>query len=103
MHKDLEQADNCGGVYHKSLLYLIHYALEPERKEPILGLESSLRADPALRKLFGLEGPPGAAGEINGEIKVFLQAHGAVKGTVTALERKGAYSRSPSNDGRGGR
>ncbi|WP_207479960.1 caspase family protein [Arenibaculum pallidiluteum] len=56
MRKDLELADNVGQVYRKSLLYLIHHALEAEARAPILGLELSLRADPALRQLFGLDG-----------------------------------------------
>ena len=32
MRRDLEREDNCALVYRKSLLYLIYYALEPERK-----------------------------------------------------------------------
>lgn len=63
MSKSFEQDDNCASVYRKSLLYLIYHALEPERKTPILGLEQSLRGDPALKKLFGL-GVPGAPGEL---------------------------------------
>lgn len=62
MRKDLELADTCAGIYHKSLLYLIHHALEPEERVPILGLEVSLRADRDLPALFGLGGkPPGRA------------------------------------------
>ena len=64
MKKAMELADRCGPVYHKSLLYLIHFALEPEREEPILGLEVSLRADRSLKKLFGLDGGSGAPGEV---------------------------------------
>src|SRR5687768_12801902 len=41
-------------LYNKSLLYLVHHGLEPERGSPILGLEVSLRGDPALVALFGL-------------------------------------------------
>ncbi|MBC8635698.1 caspase family protein [Caballeronia sp. EK] len=48
MSKDLEKADNCAFIYRKSLLYLIHHALEPEPRAPILGLEESLRAEPQL-------------------------------------------------------
>lgn len=54
MRKDLELADTCAGIYRKSLLYLIHHALEPEERAPILGLEVSLRADRDLPALFGL-------------------------------------------------
>jgi len=54
MHRDLERDDNCGTVYRKSLLYLIYYALEPEKEEAILGLEECLRRDPQLQQVFGL-------------------------------------------------
>ncbi len=63
MMKELERADNCVGVYRKSLLYLIHHALEADEEAPILGLETSLRADAGLRALFGL-GFPGAHGDV---------------------------------------
>ncbi|MEO6163479.1 MAG: caspase family protein [Candidatus Binatia bacterium] len=56
MSKDYERDDNCALIYRKSLLYLIHYALEPEVEEPILGLEQSLRDDPDLQQIFGLTG-----------------------------------------------
>jgi hypothetical protein len=56
MHREYERADVCqaGGVdfYHKSLLYLIHHALEPEPGTPILGLEDSVTTDPATREFF---------------------------------------------------
>jgi hypothetical protein len=55
MRRELERADNCMGVYHKSLLYLISRALEAERGTPILGLEDSLVGDPHLARLFGLD------------------------------------------------
>ncbi|UVW27414.1 caspase family protein [Massilia sp. H6] len=61
MRKDYETDDNCAGVYRKSLLYLIHHALEPQRTTPILGLEESIRADRELVKLFGLNGKPASA------------------------------------------
>jgi hypothetical protein len=57
MRRDLERDDHCAMIYRKSLLYLIYYALEPERKEPILGLEECLRRDAGLRTLFGLDSP----------------------------------------------
>lgn len=59
MKEDLEKNDNCAKVYRKSLLYLIFHALEPQRKTPILGLEQSLREDPELSRLLGLDGSPG--------------------------------------------
>ena len=77
MSKDWELEDSCMGIYRKSLLYLIRNALEPEREDalsgpaaaptkgvPILGLEESLRADPALSRIFGLDGRPGDHGEV---------------------------------------
>lgn len=65
MKRGFELDDNCG-PYRKSLLYLIHHALEPEPEAPILGLEISLRGDAALKKLFGLGAPP--AGPVPGEV-----------------------------------
>ena len=65
MNRDYERGDNCAGIYRKSLLYLIHEALEDERKTDILGLETSLRADSALCELLGLGPDPAlAAGEV---------------------------------------
>lgn len=47
MRDALERDDNCG-PYRKSLLYLIHDGLEPQRDTEILGLERSLRSDHEL-------------------------------------------------------
>jgi hypothetical protein len=58
MKDSFEQDDNCAGVYNKSLLYLIHHALEDTRGTDLLGLEISVRRDLRLRRLFGLEGGP---------------------------------------------
>jgi hypothetical protein len=59
-----EKDDNCIGVYHKSLLYLIHHALEAAPRTPILGLDISVEADADLRSLFGLDGRAGARGSV---------------------------------------
>src|SRR5262249_25125190 len=64
MRRDFELKDNCAGVYRKSLLYLIYYALEDERKTPILGLEESLRADPELGAWLALNQPQPGANEV---------------------------------------
>lgn len=64
MNKLRERDDTCLGIYRKSLLYLIHHALEEERRTPILGLEVDLRADPAMRRLFSLGNETGGAGEV---------------------------------------
>ncbi|MBD2716675.1 caspase family protein [Microvirga sp. STR05] len=64
MRDTLERDDQCGGVYRKSLLYLLYYALESERDTPILGLDSSLRNDEEMRRLLGLNGQPNQAARV---------------------------------------
>lgn len=64
MKRDWEEDDQCMRVYRKSLLYLIHHALEPEPRTPVLGLEVCLRSDPELRELFGLAGTPSPGTEV---------------------------------------
>ncbi len=61
LKKDLELDGQCANIYHKSLLYLIYYALEPEPRTALLGLEISLRSDPELKQLFGLTAGSGGA------------------------------------------
>lgn len=39
--------------YNKSLLYLVHHALEDEEDAPLLGLQENVEADPMLREMFG--------------------------------------------------
>ena len=56
MADSFEKEDNCAQVYRKSLLYLVYRSLEPDRDEPILGLERCLRGDAAMKRLFGLAG-----------------------------------------------
>lgn len=64
MRKKLERDDNVIKIYRKSLLYMIHRVLEPERMTPILGLEKSLRRDREMTELFGLAGSAGGGGEV---------------------------------------
>ena len=64
MARSFEEADNCLSVYRKSLLYLIYYALEPERRTPILGLEESIRGDANLKRLFNLDNKGAGAGDV---------------------------------------
>lgn len=49
-----ERGDDCGGVYHKSLLYLVANAFESDAPggEPLLGLQKCILADPVLHRLF---------------------------------------------------
>jgi hypothetical protein len=60
---DTECEDNCGGIYHKSLLYLVSNAFEERAHvplpgkmkqlgEPLLGLETCVNADAAVRALL---------------------------------------------------
>lgn len=64
MARDFELDDSSVTVYRKSLLYLIYYALEPQRKTPILGLEESIRSNPNLKRLFNLDNKGAGAGEV---------------------------------------
>lgn len=64
MDRHYEEADNCIGIYRKSLLYLIHHALEAESRTPVLGLELSVNHDAELRTLFGLDGRGGQHAEV---------------------------------------
>ncbi|NMR31164.1 hypothetical protein [Crystallibacter degradans] len=43
--------------YNKSLLYLVHHALEDEEDAPLLGLQENVEADPVLREMFSRAGP----------------------------------------------
>jgi hypothetical protein len=76
-----EQHDVCPlghvTVYHKSLLYLIFRALEPARREPLLGLQSSLiHAETDVRTLLGL----GAATGVPSAGQVFFSPTAAAEG-----------------------
>ena len=64
MARAFEEDDNCFSIYRKSLLYLIYYGLEPERKTPILGLEESIRDNAKLKRLFDLDRQGNAGGEV---------------------------------------
>ncbi len=70
MKEAFEKADTCDNVYHKSLLYLIYYALEDQRGTPILGLEECVRRDKDLNDLFGLGSSAGIAQAIWSETPV---------------------------------
>ena len=54
--KDSFERDDTTAVYRKSLLYLIHEALEGEEETPVLGLEKSILDDIRLTRLFGIGG-----------------------------------------------
>ena len=71
-----EQDDNCGGVYHKSLLYLVSHAFEKNARnplvpvigshglafagEPILGMEWWIERTPNAKRLFQRLNDPNA-------------------------------------------
>lgn len=64
LRKELEMQDDSARVYGKSLLYLIHNALETEPATPVLGLAESLYSDVKLQQLFGLWGNESAVGDV---------------------------------------
>lgn len=64
MKRDWEEDDSVAKVYRKSLLYLIYYALERERKTSILGLEQSIRKDRRIAAFFGLRGSAAETAEV---------------------------------------
>jgi hypothetical protein len=58
-----EQDDNCAGIYHKSLLYLVSNAFEARGRIPlfrdgwpILGMEKFIRADRAVGDVMNAKG-----------------------------------------------
>ncbi len=61
----IEQDDDCAGIYHKSLLYLVSHAFEAvpripltsKQGEPLLGMEHWVERDPKLANLFGGANP----------------------------------------------
>ncbi|MBP7659405.1 MAG: caspase family protein [Burkholderiaceae bacterium] len=59
MNEQAERDDSLKHIYGKSLLYAVRNACEADRPQ-ILGLEESIRPDPDLRTLFGLN--PGQKG-----------------------------------------
>ena len=61
MKRQSEMVDNVIEIYRKSLLYFVRNACENPVPTPILGLEESVRADPALVQFFGLGGAKGKA------------------------------------------
>lgn len=116
MKRHYEEADNCAGVYRKSLLYLIHHALEAQKREPVLGLEISLRADDAAARLFGLKSAASAPGRViwsvtdetigrsastsvhHGDFDDDIPTMGSVAANVLdALEPRVPYPGSPPN------
>jgi hypothetical protein len=82
MNRDWEEADSVGPIYRKSLLYLVSRALEAEAVSPILGLETSLRADPDLVRLFGLDGPASPHAEVIWSVTASASGRGASTSTT---------------------
>jgi hypothetical protein len=93
MKQDLEKADNCARIYHKSLLYLIYHALEDDPEVDLLGLEESVWRDAALKELFGLDGTAHPKGEAiwsqtppDGPSASRATAHGAFHSDRSTME-----------------
>ncbi len=95
MHNDLERADNCIGLYHKSLLYLVSASLEEDANEPILGMEKYVRADPALTALFGLGSSAGTDGA-PGEAVWAKTRPGARPGSRSTCSTHGGFDDDPA-------
>lgn len=55
MTRDAEEADNVLGIYQRSLLCLVRASLERDPNTPLLGLQESVEADPAIGKLLAGE------------------------------------------------
>lgn len=91
MTKQRELADTVTPLYGKSLLYLIYNALESKRDTDILGLEMSLRRDPALRRLFGL----GVAGDGRANI-VWSPSDDAGSGSASHSTTHGGFDNDPA-------
>ena len=94
MEEEAEGQDNCFKVYRKSLLYLVSHACEGIRRRPILGLHKSLRKDPSLRTLFGLN----ADGSQNGTGTASLHlsfAKGTPENPLTRALAHGAFDNDP--------
>ena len=94
MARSFEEDDNCVSVYRKSLLYLIYYALEPERRTPILGLEESIRENINLKRLLNLDNRGARAGEViwsvskerNGPSASTSRTHGGFNNDAPTME-----------------
>ena len=56
LDRTAERDDHSLKVYRKSLLYLVSRGFEPEKGEPILGLEDSVRQDRKLARFLGIGG-----------------------------------------------
>lgn len=70
MDRATERADNCGGVYRKSLLYLVSRAFETGVGHPILGMEDFWPGETAGRveAIFGPTGPGAPATSASGSV-----------------------------------
>jgi hypothetical protein len=88
MRRERERDDSCIGVYHKSLLYLVSRAFEPVAEMPILGLEDSLRADPSLVSLFGLNA---ASGDTDATVLWSVSSDSAPAGARTRSISHGGF------------
>ncbi|MEZ4831544.1 MAG: caspase family protein [Caldilineaceae bacterium] len=93
LRRNYEERDPTARIYNRSILYLLHYGLEPEPETPILGLEISLRqADPTLQKLLGV------SGRQDGRAQVVWAPTGSVIEGRSACQAKthGEFSVDPS-------
>ena len=89
-----ERADDCMKVYRKSLLYLVSRAFEPPGNRAILGLDRSLRANPDLAELFGLDGAAG--GQPRAELQFSSLDDDRPANPLTAALRHGDFDNDPA-------
>jgi len=91
MQRDYERKDNCAHIYRKSLLYLIHNALEDRRATPILGLEDSLRSDADLKTLFGMA----SGGQASASSIVWSPSPGDTGRSASTSQTHGGFDDDP--------
>lgn len=75
-----ERDDNCLGVYHKSLLYLVSRSFEHDGNAAILGMQRYVEADNRVKSLFGpsiVYTPTGALPHYGPGVKVTDSSSGA--------------------------
>ena len=94
MEEEAEEQDDCFKAYRKSLLYLVSHACEGLKRRPILGLHKSLRKDPYLRELFGLDEDGELVGGGTAQLH-FSWARGKPENPLTRSLAHGGFDNDP--------
>lgn len=83
---DNAEKDDTVGPYRKSLLYLVSNAFERSRETPILGMDRFLRADGALKAIYGKSGAPYFASSGSSDTKISQsKTHGGFDNDVFTM------------------